>query len=243
MKSFFALGLFAVAGLASAQLTQSDPVPYVPLNSCIVEHQLTSCVERMEPFASSTLQVRYPYFHYHERSTHACQNTDQSLCLASIRSSGNGAAVTVQPCDPLNLPAPGSRTESWINTFGGNPSGDSGGHITDIRFQDDGVFCLDVRDGVNADGTRLQIWECNGGPNQKFQVNGDQTIQWVNTDKCLDLYKGINKASNYVSIASSLFKLGDVMLIVWIQVQLWTCNKPNTNRKWISKLTDYQCCT
>ncbi|WP_169846716.1 RICIN domain-containing protein [Rhodococcus marinonascens] len=28
--------------------------------------------------------------------------------------------------------------------------------------------CLDVTDGESANGTRLQIWDCTGGPNQQF---------------------------------------------------------------------------
>ena len=28
---------------------------------------------------------------------------------------------------------------------------------------DDGAFCLDVTDGVDADGTKLQVWACTPG--------------------------------------------------------------------------------
>jgi len=30
--------------------------------------------------------------------------------------------------------------------------------------------CLDVTDNNSANGTRLQIWECGGGANQKWTV-------------------------------------------------------------------------
>ncbi|KAJ7292583.1 ricin B lectin domain-containing protein [Mycena rebaudengoi] len=72
--------------------------------------------------------------------------------------------------------------------------------------------CLDVTGGVNADGTKLQIWSCTGGPNQKWTNKKDGTFQWVETNKCIDLTDG---------------KIGNGN-----QLQLWTCDSKSSNQQW-----------
>ncbi|GAQ50434.1 PQQ-dependent sugar dehydrogenase [Streptomyces acidiscabies] len=51
-------------------------------------------------------------------------------------------------------------------TFGA-PGGGTGGQITGI-----GGKCVDVAGGNSADGTRVQLWTCNGGAQQQWTVNG-----------------------------------------------------------------------
>jgi hypothetical protein len=70
-----------------------------------------------------------------------------------------------------------------------------------------------VKDDVNADGTKLQIWDCTeGNTNQQFVVvsNAGGLIQWVGTNKCIDLTNGA-MADN-------------------TQLQIWTCGIGNTNQ-------------
>ncbi|KAJ7123657.1 ricin B lectin domain-containing protein [Mycena epipterygia] len=73
--------------------------------------------------------------------------------------------------------------------------------------------CIDVTGGVNADGTKLQIWTC--GPrnaNQQWISRTDGTFQWANTDKCIDLTDG--------------------NMLDGTQLQIWTCDSNNSNQKW-----------
>jgi hypothetical protein len=71
-----------------------------------------------------------------------------------------------------------------------------------------------VTGGVNALGTKLQIWTCSGGPNQQWVNTLDGTFQWSGTDKCIDLTDGKITDGN--------------------QLQLYTCSSTNTNQKWVS---------
>jgi Ricin-type beta-trefoil lectin domain/Galactocerebrosidase, C-terminal lectin domain len=45
--------------------------------------------------------------------------------------------------------------------------------------------CLDVPGVVQTNGTRVEIWDCNGGNNQQWTVNPDGTIVGVQSGLCL----------------------------------------------------------
>ncbi|KAJ7905869.1 ricin B lectin domain-containing protein [Mycena leptocephala] len=72
--------------------------------------------------------------------------------------------------------------------------------------------CLDVTGGVNADGTKLQIWTCSGGPNQQWVNTLAGSFRWSGTNKCVDLTGG--------SMTDET------------QLQIWTCDDNNANQKW-----------
>ncbi|KAL0570844.1 hypothetical protein V5O48_011116 [Marasmius crinis-equi] len=75
-----------------------------------------------------------------------------------------------------------------------------------------GTKCLDVKDGANADGSKLQIWSCvTGSTNQQWISVNDFTFQWSGTNKCIDLTNGDITDGN--------------------QLQVWTCDSANTNQK------------
>ncbi|KAF8196329.1 ricin B lectin domain-containing protein [Mycena galopus ATCC 62051] len=76
-----------------------------------------------------------------------------------------------------------------------------------------GDKCIDVTDGANADGTKLQIWTCaEGNTNQQWVSVTDSTLQWSGTDKCIDLTNGGISDGNVL--------------------QIWTCSGQNSNQKW-----------
>jgi len=76
-----------------------------------------------------------------------------------------------------------------------------------------GDKCIDVKDGVNADGTKLQIWTCaEGSKNQQWISVKDNTLQWNGTNKCIDLSDG---------------KITDGNVL-----QIWTCDSKNSNQMW-----------
>jgi hypothetical protein len=71
--------------------------------------------------------------------------------------------------------------------------------------------CLDVTNGGTADGTPIQLWDCNGGPNQKWYFTSAFDLVNPQADKCLDLTGG--------STAD------------FTKVQLWSCTGAS-NQKW-----------
>ncbi|KAF7343887.1 hypothetical protein MVEN_01677400 [Mycena venus] len=76
-----------------------------------------------------------------------------------------------------------------------------------------GDKCIDVKDGVNADGTKLQIWTCtDGNKNQLWTSVKDNTLQWSGTNKCIDLTDG---------------KITDGNVL-----QIYTCDSKNSNQGW-----------
>jgi len=77
----------------------------------------------------------------------------------------------------------------------------------------DGTACLDVTDGVDADGTKLQVFFCSdGNAEQQWVFNSDFTIQWKDHDKCIDLTNGNLAAGN--------------------QLQISTCSSGGPNQQW-----------
>jgi len=74
-------------------------------------------------------------------------------------------------------------------------------------------FCLDVTNGADADGTKLQIYSCvSDNTNQEWVFNSNFSIQWKNHNKCLDLTDG-NVANGNL-------------------LQIWTCGSGNAHQQW-----------
>ncbi|MFF8448026.1 RICIN domain-containing protein [Streptomyces leeuwenhoekii] len=70
--------------------------------------------------------------------------------------------------------------------------------------------CLEVAGGSKADGALVQMYTCNGGAHQKWQIDGDALVN-VNSGKCLDV-KGAGTANGTV-------------------IEQWTC-KQNGAQQW-----------
>ncbi|KAG8695993.1 hypothetical protein FRC09_008801 [Ceratobasidium sp. 395] len=78
-----------------------------------------------------------------------------------------------------------------------------------------GDKCLDVVDGKNADGSKLQVWTCgNNNPNQKWYYTGygDNHLAWTDHGKCVDLTGGSMNNGNVA--------------------QVWSCSGKNPNQVW-----------
>ncbi|KAJ7749707.1 ricin B lectin domain-containing protein [Mycena metata] len=122
-------------------------------------------------------------------------------CLTAS-SLSNGARVVIEPCG-----ANATSLNSWTISGG-----------TDARGQiSTNGFCLDVVDGVDADGTQLQVWKCSPRDTaQFFTLTSGGNIQWNggSNNKCVDVTDG--NLSN-----------GNV-------VQIWDCDTNNTNQKFKS---------
>ncbi|KAJ7447316.1 ricin B lectin domain-containing protein [Mycena galericulata] len=135
-------------------------------------------------------------------------DTDFSVTSAGIQgcisaaSNDDGEPLTIHNCNTED-----PTTQDW--QFSPFDREDSGPQPITVY----GDKCIDVTNGVNADGTPLQIWDCvAGSTNQQWNSLTDGTIQWVGTDKCIDLTGG--------SITD-----GNVL-------QIWTCGTGNTNQVW-----------
>jgi hypothetical protein len=96
-----------------------------------------------------------------------------------IEASGNydGAHVILKADTVFN-----GENKTWTVVQGGGVQGTTTGPVTQIRIFGD--KCLDVPNGNDSDGQRLQIWTCyEGNTNQLWAVNGDETITWAGHNK------------------------------------------------------------
>ena len=86
--------------------------------------------------------------------SHISVNLDNDYCLTAT-GADNGDIVEVQPCQD------GLANQDWTFT---------GGQVQIF----DGSKCLDVTNGVNQDGTQLQVWDCfSYNTNQQWYYTGD----------------------------------------------------------------------
>ena len=80
----------------------------------------------------------------------------ESLCLTA-QGPDNGDVVEMLMCS-----AQRGDNQNWLL---------NGGTLSVFN----GTKCLDVKDGVDADGTQLQVWDCTeGDTNQQWYFTGDQ---------------------------------------------------------------------
>jgi len=123
-------------------------------------------------------------------------------CATVIGTAANGAAVGISPCE-------GNPNQVW--TFNGSTISQNNLHLD---------LCWDVTNGVNTDGTKIQVWTCvSGNTNQQFGHAGgdllyfpDDRFTWVGKNKCVDLTDGSVAGGN--------------------QLQVWDCIADNTNQDW-----------
>jgi hypothetical protein len=71
--------------------------------------------------------------------------------------------------------------------------------------------CLDVYNNETAPGTKVELWPCNGGANQKWTVGSNGTIVGQQSGLCLDV-TGADTAAG-------------------TPLEIWTCNG-GSNQQW-----------
>ncbi|MFG1719811.1 ricin-type beta-trefoil lectin domain protein [Micromonospora chalcea] len=112
--------------------------------------------------------------------------------------------------------------------------------------------CLDVNGASQADGAVVQIWDCNGGPNQQWTVGTNNQLT-VYGNKCLDVpgtasgsrarimtctgggnqQWRINADGTIVGVGSGLcLDVNGQGTTNGTAVQIWTCNGGN-NQRWV----------
>ncbi|MFJ1971651.1 ricin-type beta-trefoil lectin domain protein [Streptomyces sp. NPDC087903] len=111
----------------------------------------------------------------------AWRNPDGSKALIAYNGSASARTVTVNwggQHATYNLPGKTSATFTWAGT----PSG--GGDVTGA-FVGLAGKCLDVTGGASANGTPVQLYDCNGSTAQQWTVRTDGSVRALG--KCLDV--------------------------------------------------------
>ncbi|MFE4956572.1 lectin [Streptomyces sp. NPDC056653] len=134
----------------------------------------------------------------------AWRNPDGSKALIAYNGGTSAQQVTVNwggQKFTYSLPGRTSATFTWS----GSPSGPIG---TSGVFSGPAGKCLDVAGGSSADGTAVQLYDCNGSAAQRWTVAADGSIQALGS--CLDVTSA--------STANGA------------KVQLYTCNGSSAQR-------------
>jgi glucosylceramidase len=112
----------------------------------------------------------------------AWKNPDGSKALIAYNTTGGSQSVRVNwgnQSFTYDLPAKTSATFTWSGTQGtGGPA--RTGPITGLAGK-----CVDVAGGGSANGTAVQLYDCNGSPAQTWTVGTDGSLRALG--KCLDV--------------------------------------------------------
>ena len=111
-------------------------------------------------------------------------NPDGSKALVAYNESGGTQTLTVNWGNEhfsYSLPAQTSATFTWSGTQGtGTGGGSPSGQITGY-----GGKCVDIAGASSANGTAVQLYDCNGTTAQKWTVASDGSLQALG--KCMDV--------------------------------------------------------
>ena len=113
-------------------------------------------------------------------------NYNNEMKILTYFSKYNGAAVVIGDCYAQS-------SNLWLAV------GDRDFYLATY----DGSMCLEVKDRVNSNGVKVQLWECAGTPNANQRWNGfTDTFVWMNNnnDRCLDVTDGNTETGNQVQI-------------------------------------------
>ncbi|MEV4616092.1 RICIN domain-containing protein [Kitasatospora sp. NPDC049258] len=133
----------------------------------------------------------------------AWQNPDGSKALIAYNDSGSAQTLRVNwggQNFTYGLPAKTSATFTWS---GGQSGGGASGPVTGLAGK-----CLDVAAGATANGTAVQLYDCNGSAAQRWTLGADGTVRALG--KCLDVSGGATADGS--------------------KVQLWDCNGTGAQR-------------
>lgn len=113
----------------------------------------------------------------------AWKNPDGSKALIAYNTTGGSQSVRVNWGNQsfvYTLPTKTSATFTWSGTQSG---GGGGGQITGLAYK-----CVDVTGANSADGTVVDLYDCNGTAAQQWTRPGDGTVRALG--KCLDVSAG-----------------------------------------------------
>lgn len=111
----------------------------------------------------------------------AWRNPDGSKALIAYNDASTAKTVTINwgsQHATYSLPGKTSATFTWAGTQAGG--GDQTGAFVGLAGK-----CLDVAGGSSANGTAVQLYDCNGSTAQSWTVKADGSVQSLG--KCLDV--------------------------------------------------------
>jgi hypothetical protein len=175
-----------------------------------------------------------------------CDNA--SCAITTLNGSGTNLSLTLNNQSGLDR-------LQWGWGTGTNPGGGggSGGGTSGVLRGAGSNRCLDVPGQATANGTLLDIWDCNGGANQQWTYLSNGELQ-VYGSKCLDVPGHATSAGTRVEIwdcnggANQQWNLNSDGTVVGREsglcldvsgggtangtaVEIWTCNG-QSNQKW-----------
>ncbi|HEX6526169.1 MAG TPA: ricin-type beta-trefoil lectin domain protein [Streptosporangiaceae bacterium] len=133
---------------------------------------------------------------------------------ATITAAINGSTVTTvndstYGSGTVGFGVNGYQTDQFDNLSVTPAGGSTGGSTGPITAGDAASKCVDDNAQSTANGTKIQMWDCNGGPNQNWTVASDGTLQVFG--KCMDITgANFNNGTN---------------------IELWDCNG-GANQQW-----------
>jgi hypothetical protein len=173
-----------------------------------------------------------------------CENA--SCAITSLNGSGTNLSLSITNQSGLDRLQYG-----WglTNNAGGGSGGGTAGVLRGVGSN----RCLDVPGAATANGTLLDIWDCNGGANQQWTYMSNGELQ-VYASKCLDVPSHAKTAGTRVQIydcnggANQQWNLNSDGTVVGREsglcldvvgagtangtaVDIWTCNGAS-NQKW-----------
>ncbi|WP_426505509.1 ricin-type beta-trefoil lectin domain protein [Dactylosporangium sp. McL0621] len=174
---------------------------------------------------------------------------DASCAITSLNGSGTNLSLSVTNQSGLDRLQYGWGASASTPTATATTTPPSGGAV--LR----GVGsnrCLDVPGASQTNGTKVQIWDCNGGTNQSWTLNNGALQVYGN--KCLDVPGHATAAGTRIAIwdcnggANQQWRLNSDGTVVGVQsglcldvvgagtangteVEIWGCNG-GTNQKW-----------
>jgi hypothetical protein len=134
---------------------------------------------------------------------------------AAITAAINGTTVTTVTDSTyasgyVGFGTSGYQTDQFDNLSVTPVGGSTGGGATGpITAGDNSAQCVDDNGQSTVNGTKIQLWTCNGGANQSWTVESDGTLQVLG--KCLDI-TGASSANGTL-------------------IELWQCNG-GANQQW-----------
>jgi alpha-galactosidase len=126
---------------------------------------------------------------------------------SSYRLTNLWSKVVTTTSGPISATVPGHGVVMYRLAAG---SGSSVGGTTELLGASSGR-CLDVFNNETAPGTKVEIWDCNNGANQRWTPTASGELRVYQGTQCLDAF------GNQTSPGT--------------KVELWTCNG-GTNQQW-----------
>jgi hypothetical protein len=173
-----------------------------------------------------------------------CENA--SCAITTLNSNGTVSVTNQSGLDRLQY--------GWgISNNAGGGGGSGGGSTSGVLRGAGSNRCLDVPGAATANGTLLDIWDCNGGANQQWAYLSNGELQ-VYGNKCLDVPGHATAAGTRVEIwdcnggANQQWNLNSDGTVVGREsglcldvtgagtangtaVEIWSCNGAS-NQKW-----------